>query len=110
MKRILLFLICLALFGKATRVTSIGTSETDIETTTVKLTYLYLANTTASAITITLRDKSTDCSAAACQPWPAVSIPAHTVYAYPFPGLTYKSGLTTQASATGVYAELQYGF
>jgi len=75
-------------------------SATDVVTQTVFLDYMVLSNTTAGALTVVLKDKTTNCNGAACQFWPTVSIAANSTSTVNFGGIIVTSGLQWQASAT----------
>ncbi len=74
-------------------------SATDVYTSDVRIERVYLANTTGSAVTVTLLDKSANCSAGACSMWPAVSIAANTVYTVDMGNVWFRGGLQWSASA-----------
>jgi len=49
-------------------------SSSAVTTSTAMVNFLYLANTSGSAVTVTLTDNSTACGGSACPFWPAVTM------------------------------------
>ena len=80
--------------------------STAVTTSTSMVGILVLANTSASAVTVTLTDNSTACSSSACPFWPAVNIAGCTggagvgctVYTASLGGLVATGGVKWSAS------------
>ena len=101
MKRLL---IAIAFFACALRavessVAYVPNTQTDLVTSTVRLSKLHLANVTGGAITVLIKDRTTNCNSASCQIWPTVSIAANSVYTADLQGVPANSGASWQASA-----------
>jgi len=73
-------------------------SSTAVVNATVLLNVGYFANTTGSAVTVTLVDQSTACSSGPCTFWPAVSLAANQVYTVSFGGIVAVGGVKWSAS------------
>ena len=117
MKRILLFAlfaVFIPLRGAETEcsgnpcMTPVPTSETAVITTSVRIGQLHLTNTTAGALTVIIKDRSTNCGGSACEIWPTVSIAANTVYVAEL-HVPAASGFTWQASGSGVQGWISWG-
>lgn len=81
-------------------VTTLPASPTVATTKNMFVDYIVLVNKTASAVTVTIKDQSTNCSgAAACTLAPAVSVAANSVYSMPMLGMYAQGGLLWSASA-----------
>jgi hypothetical protein len=80
----------------------IPASSTAVAGATVLVNFGYFANTSGSAVTVTLTDQSTDCGASTCQFWPVISIAANTVYTVSFGGFPAVGGLKWTASTGSV--------
>jgi hypothetical protein len=61
--------------------------------------HLHLANASASSVTVTLQDTSTNCNGGACQFWPAIPIAPNTSYDNDFGGMLCTGGIKWSASA-----------
>jgi len=81
-------------------------SSTAVTPSTSMVNFLYLANTSASPVTVTLTDSSTACSGSPCPFWPAVTIAGCTggagvgctVYTASLGGLVATGGVKWSAS------------
>ena len=75
---------------------------------TTTLTKMYVANTTASAVTLTVTDRSAENSGSPCQIYPSVSVPANSVQVVDFGGVTANYGVIWFAStANALHAWLR---
>lgn len=111
MKRLFasMLLLAAALFAADPEPAYIPNSTTAVAKYTVRIKTLYLANKTASAATVTLKDRSTNCGGAACQVWPAVSIPANSVYVADLRNIRVISGFTWESdTASAVVGWVEY--
>lgn len=77
----------------------VPSSTTNLFTSTTLVGRVHLANKSGGAVTVTLKDRSTNCGGAACEFWPAVSIAANTVYSYDLGSVRAVSGVQWSASA-----------
>ena len=88
----------------------IPNTETAVVTSTVRLYDFIFANTSGGAVTITIKDRTTNCSGGGCAIFTAVSIAANTTYTDSFRGVRMQSGFTWQASsASAVTGWISYG-
>ena len=111
MKRILVLLL-LSLITQAAEIgpAYVPSVSTAVTTSTVYLYSLHLANTTGSAVTVIVADRSTNCGGTVCQLWPTVSIAANTVYTADLGGIPANSGFTWIASTgSAVVGWVSYG-
>ena len=74
-------------------------SSTDLTTTDSYLDKVVLSNITAGAVTVVIKDKSTNCGGSACQIWPTVSMAANTVYTADLGGIYAPGGVQWECSA-----------
>ena len=100
-----------AIIGKTVPVTACGTtsfsqalafvpnSATSVTATTTCVLSMLFNNTTSSAVTVTISDASTNCSAGVCQSLSALSIPANSQLLQPMYGQVFTSGIKWQASS-----------
>jgi hypothetical protein len=83
-------------------------SSTAVISQTTYLISMVLANTTASAVSVTVVDQSTNCNSGACQIFPAVSIAANTVYVIDLKGIPAVGGVKWSASsANAIHGSIQ---
>ena len=99
MRKLWILLLALPLCATELGPRYVPNSTTTVTTDTVRLYNLHLANTTAGAVTVIIKDRSTNCNSAACELWPTVSIAADTVYTTNLQGLAANSGFTWEASS-----------
>ena len=75
-------------------------AATDVWTATTHLDFILLANTTGGAVTVTIKDKSTNCNGGACTIFPATSIPANSTWIPEMRGgIPMIGGVNVQASS-----------
>lgn len=109
-KLIIGLLIATALFAqdqtKSGRPTTIGTTTIPVTPTvatglSIYIDYMYIVNKSASTVTITMTDQSTNCNGGttACTILPAVTIAANTIYTINTLGVYAQGGIVWQASA-----------
>jgi len=110
MKKLLLVLSFAAL-AQATDTTLayVPSSNTTVTTAAVRVYTVFLANVTAGAVTVTIKDRTTNCNGAACQVWPAVSIAANTVYIADMKGVAMTGIDWSASSGNSVVGQLSYG-
>lgn len=77
----------------------IPATDTAAITGTVRMTSGYFANTTNAAVTVTLKDRTTNCSGGGCAFWPTVSIAANSVYTIDFKDILVTNGVTWSCSS-----------
>ncbi len=77
--------------------TNVPAATTVVVSQTVHVQQMTLVNTTGSAVTVTVLDRSTNCNGAACTVF-AASIAANTVYTVPLGGVRAQGGVTWVAS------------
>ena len=109
----LLILILLAAVANAAEVgpAYVPSGSTALTTSTAYLYKLHLANTSGSAVTVILADRSTNCGGSVCQLWPTISIAANTVYTADLGGIPANSGFTWIASTgSAVVGWVSYGY
>lgn len=82
--------------------TPLPSSSTPILTRNTKLVYGYFANSSASAVSVTVTDGSTENSGSACPVVPAISIPANSIEVVTFNGVLCNGGVSWFASSAGV--------
>lgn len=70
--------------------------------TLVSVDYLYLANTSASAVSVTVVDQSTSCNGGACQIGPTVAMAANSIYSIPVLGAPMRGGILWSAGTANV--------
>ena len=85
-------------------------SATDLATDTVYVDAIVLINDTGSDVTVTVRDKSTDCGGSACPVLPSTSplvVKAASIYSVPLYKFRARGGIRWSASAgSAVYAQI----
>lgn len=75
-------------------------SAADVTTADSYIDRIFLSNVTVGAVTVTIKDKSTNCGGSACQLLPTFSIAANSIYVSPdLGGLYAAGGIQWQASA-----------
>ena len=112
MKRLFLIFALLATVVSATdqNLGYVPNTETAVISSTVRLYAMVLSNTSGGAVTITMKDRTTNCGGSGCAFWPTVSIAANTFYEVDFHGLRVQNGFTWQAStASAVTGWISYG-
>lgn len=80
----------------------VPSSPTSPYTATVYLDQINLSNTSASAVTCLLVDRTTDCGGAACELWPNVSIDADRKYTASLGGEAATNGFSLSCSTNNV--------
>lgn len=111
-------LLAVALIGQTTYSTEVATrpafvpaTATDVVARDVNVMRINLSNTTGSAVTVTITDKSTNCGGSACQIWPAITISANTVYMVDVGGEQFVGGIRWSASASNaVVGSIRYRY
>lgn len=75
--------------------------STDVFTKTTHVDWIFLHNTSGAAVTVTIKDRSTDCNSAACNLLTATSISAGQTWTMHCPGgVRMREGINVVASAT----------
>lgn len=78
----------------------VPSSATDFTTKTADVDMLTFSNITGGAVTVTVKDRTTNCNAAACAFMQTVSIAANSVHVvYVSGGVRFTNGINWQASA-----------
>lgn len=111
-------LLAVALIGQTTYSTEVTTkpafvpaTATDVVARDVFVMRINLSNTSASAVTVTISDKSTNCNSGPCQIWPAVTIAANTVYMVDVGGEQFIGGIRWSATAANaVVGSIRYRY
>lgn len=113
MKRMILAVLGAALaigcFAADNVLVYVPNTTTTVAPYTVKIKTLYLANKTAGSVTVTLKDRSTNCNSAACQFWPAITMAANSTYVVDMRGIRVTSGFTWESdTANAVVGWVEY--
>lgn len=81
--------------------TFVPNTLTAVTNKTIDVDLIWLSNNTASAVTVTLQDQSTNCNSGACNVLPTVSIQANTAYILSISGsVRFLNGIKWQASSS----------
>jgi hypothetical protein len=87
----------------------VPSSSTLVVSGTVYVDEIKLANKSAGSVTVTIIDASTDCSSAACEIVPTVSIAANTLYTIRLGGIIAPNGIRWSASSgTAIAGQIKY--
>lgn len=84
------------------RMQFVPATDTDVFTANTQIIKIMLSNTSASAVTCTVKNKGTGCGGAACQFWPAISLPANAIQAIDMGGILSLGGVQWSCSTANV--------